>query len=113
MKKTINPTEEFNRQRLDIPGELFSEGMQLSPFRVYFRLRYMSNGADFVHVTHENLAKRLRLDAETIRRSVRHLERTGCIKTSASEHPFSKKPMNRYDFLPGTPINEWVKNARA
>ena len=93
-----NPTSEFDRQRLDIPDQLFTEGFQLSPFRVYFRLRYMSRGSAFVHVSQASLAKRLHLDEETIRRSIRHLEGIGCITTTPSAHPFSKQPMNRYDF---------------
>ena len=97
-----NPTPEFERQRLDIPPELFSQGLQLSPFRVYFRLRYMSRGESYVHVTHSALAKRLRMDEETVRRAIRHLETVGCIKTTWSVNPHSKQPMNRYDFLAGS-----------
>lgn len=97
MNKT-NPTSEFDRQRIDIPEELFAQGLQLSPFRVYFRLRYMARGSAFVHVSQSSLAKRLRLDEETIRRSIRQLEDAGCITTAPSVNPFSKRPMNQYTF---------------
>lgn len=108
-----NPTSEFERQRLDIPSELFSQGLQPNPFRIYFRLRYMSKGKSFVHVTHAALAKRLRMDDETVRRGIRHLERAGCISTSRSVNPFSGQPMNRYDFLPESSFRKDALDARA
>lgn len=91
--------EDFQRQRLDISEQLFRLGLDLTAFRVYFRLKYMSRGQREVHATQNMIAKSLRLSAESVRKAIRRLEAVEALTTELAQNPFSGKMMTKFVFL--------------
>ncbi len=90
--------EDFQNQKLDITEQVFLLGLDVTAFRAYFLLKYMSRGRNEVHATQEMIAKRLRLSAESVRKTIRRLEAAEALSTELAPNPFSGKLMTKFTF---------------